>query len=193
MTCNSSVIKFLFICFLFFLVFCVFFWFPEGGSQGLENIFFLIAPTFFILCLPMNAIFWSPFLLFWASDFLWNSHWLLCLYTFPLSTWSDFFQLPSVSHPMHNFEFCLFYECVTIRNSESMSLPQSFGCLLLPSVLCTFSCNADRESVDAVQDRIRGTPQLTILWDPKATYFAYLQQKMYPLVSWGPLKLFNDI
>lgn len=91
------------------------------------------------------------------------------------------FQLRSVSHPMHNSEFWLFYECVITGNSESMNLPQSLGCLLLPSVSCTFSCNADGESVDAVKDRIRGTPHMTILWDPKAKYFAYLQQKINPL------------
>lgn len=43
----------LFSCFLW-----VFFWFPEGGSQGLEIFgLFSIAPTFFITCLLMNAIF----------------------------------------------------------------------------------------------------------------------------------------
>lgn len=142
----------------------------------------------------MNAIFWSPFLLFQASDFLWNSHWLLCLYTLPLSTCSDFFQLRSVSHPMHNFEFWLFYECVIIGNSESMNLPQSFGCFLLPSVSCTCSCNADGESVDGVRDRIRGTPQMTIYRIPKPSILHTYSRKLIPSWAedhWNELMIFN--
>lgn len=172
MTWNSSIIKFLFIC---FFVFSCFSWFFSGFLKEAVKVwktffFFLIAPTFF-----------SPFLLFWASDFLWNSHRLLCLYTRPLSTCSDLFQLRSVSHPMHNFEFWFFYECIIIGNSEPMNLPQSFGCLLLPSVSCTFSCNAHRESVDAVQDRIRGIPQFYGI--PKTSILHTYNRKLIP--SWA--------
>lgn len=68
-------------------------------------------------------------------------------------------------------------------NSESVNLSESFGCLLLLSVSYTLSFNAHGSSVDAVQDRIRGRPQLTIFWDPKAKYFAYLQQITVSLMS----------
>lgn len=72
---------FFFFCVCCFFIFYFFFWFPEGGSQGLENIFFLIAPTFFITCPLMNAIFWSPPLLFLSIRF-------------PL-------QLPLIAFPLH--------------------------------------------------------------------------------------------
>lgn len=54
-------------------------------------------------------------------------------------------------------------------NPESMNLSESSGCLLLLSA----SFDAHGESVDAVQDRTRRRPHVTILGDPKAKYSAY--------------------
>lgn len=172
----------------------VFFWFPEGGSQGLENIFF------FKLLLPFlfHVYWWMPsfdlhFSFFKHQIFFGTPTDCFAFTPFPSPLVQTFFS--SVLFPIQCIilNSKLFYECVIVGNSEPMNLPQSFGRLLLSSVSCTFSCNADRESVDAVPDRIRGTPQLTILWDPKEKYFAYLQQKINALMNWGSLKLVNDI
>lgn len=105
--------------------------------------------TFFLkLLLPflLHVHWWMPsfdlhLFFFWASDFPYSSHWLLFLYTLPLFTCSDIFQIRSVSHPMHTCEFCIFCECVIIVNSEAVNLSESFGCLLLLSVSYTLSCN----------------------------------------------------
>lgn len=43
--------------------------------------------------------------------------------------------------------------------------------------------------VDFVKDRIRGRPQLTVFWDPKATCFSCLQQISVSFKSWVSLKL----